>query len=428
MKTLTIVTLSMFYSLNVLISQPWTEVTTGVTTPLTSVSHYDNSNAWTCGNNGVVLRSTNQGLAWSNVSGNGLPSNISLVNIYGVSTSTALTAGYIGSTTYVYKTSNSGANWTLVFTQPNGFINGIWFNGSSNGFMTGDPVGGRWSLWKTTNGGNNWDSTGMYLAQRNGELGWNNSLYRNGNETWFGTDKARIYHSSTGSAPWDSQSTGANTNIYTIWVRNYSPFIGYAGGDSLSKTTNGGNVWNIQSIGSTGAITGFAFYTYMNMLWHIKSDNKIYITYEGSVSWFAQYTAPAGNYTHLTVIRPEFMSYSNGNLFAIRNNGGISRYFYYGEGVTIISSETPNIYKLVQNFPNPFNPVTNIGFQIVEFGFTRIVVYDALGKQVQNLVNQELKPGTYEFNWDASAYPSGIYFYKLTSNGYTDTKKMVLIK
>ncbi len=428
MKTLITVTLSMFCSLNVLISQPWTEVTTGVTTPLTSVSHYDNTNAWTCGNNGVVLRSTNLGLAWSNVSGNGLPSNISLVNIFGVSASTALTAGYIGTTTYVYKTSNSGANWNLVFTQLNGFINGIWFNGSLNGFMTGDPVGGRWSLWKTTNSGTNWDSVGMYLAQRNGELGWNNSLYRNGNETWFGTDKARIYHSSTGSAPWDSQSTGANNNIYTIWVRNGAPFIGYAGGDSLSKTTNNGSVWNIQPTSTTGAITGFAFFTFMNFLWHTRSNSYIYASNEGSPSWYVQYTAPAGNYTHLTVIRPEFMFYPSGYLFAIRNNGGISRFFYFAEGVTIISSEIPETYKLVQNYPNPFNPVTNIGFRIVDFSFTRLAVYDALGKEVTILVNKQLRPGTYEVNWDASAYPSGVYFYKLSANGFTETKKMVLIK
>lgn len=428
MRTLIVNTLSIFCSLNMLISQPWTEMTSGVTTSLNSVSHYDNMNVWICGDSGVVLRTINGGNNLSNISGNGLPTNISLVNIFGVSVNIALTAGYIGTTTYVYRTSNSGANWTLVFTQPNGFINGIWFNGVQNGFITGNPVGGRWSLWKTTNGGNSWDSTGMYLVQRNGEMGWRNSLYGSGNETWFGTDKARIYHSSTGSAPWDSQSTGANTNIYTIWVRNGAPFIGYAGGDSLSKTTNNGSAWNIQPTSTTGAITGFAFFTFMNFLWHTRSNSYIYASNEGNPSWYVQYTAPAGNYTHLTVIRPEFMFYPGGYLFAIRNNGGISRYFYFAEGVTTISSETPETYKLVQNYPNPFNPVTNIGFQIVDFGFARLSVYDALGKEIQVLLSRELRPGTYEANWDASAYPSGVYFYKLTVNGFTGTKKMVLIK
>lgn len=426
MRTLITVTLSMFCFLNVLLSQPWTEMTTGVTTSLTSVSSYDNYNAWICGNNGVVLRIANSGNELSNVSGNGLPSNISLVNIFGVSSTTALTAGYIGSTTYVYKTSNSGANWSLVFTQANGFINGIWFNGLLSGFMTGNPVGGRWSLWKTTNGGTNWDSTGMYLAQRNGEHGWNNSIYRNGNETWFGTDKARIYHSSTGSAPWDSQSTGENTNIHTIWVADHAPFIGYAAGDSLSKTTNSGSVWNLHPSAGTGAITGFACFVYMDRIWHIRGNSNIYGGYVyPNPSWFIQYTAPAGVYTHLTVLKPASF---NGYMYAVRNNGGISRCSYAFLGISQVSSEIPESYKLGQNYPNPFNPVTNIGFQMVEFGFARLAVYDALGKEIKVLVKQELKPGTYETNWDASAYPSGVYFYKLTANGFTDTKKMVLIK
>ena len=428
MKTLITVTLSMFCSLNVLISQPWTEVTTGVTTPLTSVSKYDPGNCWVCGSGGVVLRCSNLGYNWSNVSGNGLPSNISLVNIFGVSASTALTAGYIGSTTYVYKTSNSGANWSLVFTQANGFINGIWFNGSLNGFMTGDPVGGRWSLWKTSNGGTNWDSTGMYLLQRNGELGWNNSLYRFGNETWFGTDKARIYHSTTGGAPWDSQLTGANSNIRTIFVKkDYPPYIGFAGGDSLSRTTNNGAMWNISRAAGSNSINGFAFLPSGSFGWYSRFNGNIYFKREGDSLWSTQYTAPAGNYLHLSAIRTDMESWY-GNVFAVRDNGGISRLFYTLENINIVSKEIPETFSLSQNYPNPFNPVTNIGFQIIKSGLVQLAVYDALGKEIASLVNQQLQPGTYEAAWDASAYPSGVYFYKLSTDGYTETKKMVLIK
>ena len=133
----------------------WTEQVSGTTTNLTSVSNIDAFNAWVCGSNGVVLKTSNSGYNWSNLSGGGLPSNISLVNIYGISSTVALTSGYIGSVTYVYRTSNSGINWHLVFTQPNGFINGIWMQNSLSGFMQGDPVSNRWSLFRTTNGGIN---------------------------------------------------------------------------------------------------------------------------------------------------------------------------------------------------------------------------------------------------------------------------------
>jgi hypothetical protein len=57
-----------------------------------------------------------------------------------------------------------------------------------------------------------------------------------------------------------------------------------------------------------------------------------------------------------------------------------------------------------------------------------LVIYDILGREVAALVNQQLKPGTYEVDWDAANYPSGVYYYKLTAGDFTETKKMVLVK
>ncbi len=59
---------------------------------------------------------------------------------------------------------------------------------------------------------------------------------------------------------------------------------------------------------------------------------------------------------------------------------------------------------------------------------TSLIVYDALGREITILINEQLNPGTYEIDWDASNYPSGVYFYKLTAGDYSETKKMVLIK
>jgi hypothetical protein len=91
-------------------------------------------------------------------------------------------------------------------------------------------------------------------------------------------------------------------------------------------------------------------------------------------------------------------------------------------------------YDLSQNYPNPFNPVTNIKFDLPKSGFVEITIYDLLGREVTQLVNQHLQAGSYSVDWDASNYPSGVYFYSLvvgdnTNNGgYAETKKMVLIK
>ncbi|NOS84167.1 MAG: T9SS type A sorting domain-containing protein, partial [Ignavibacteria bacterium] len=97
-------------------------------------------------------------------------------------------------------------------------------------------------------------------------------------------------------------------------------------------------------------------------------------------------------------------------------------------GINQLSTELPERFELYQNYPNPFNPVTHFGFRIAEFGLVKLTVFDMLGKEVAKLVNQQLQPGSYEADWDASAFPSGVYYYKLESGNFTETKKMVLIK
>ena len=102
-------------------------------------------------------------------------------------------------------------------------------------------------------------------------------------------------------------------------------------------------------------------------------------------------------------------------------------------GIYQISSEIPEKFSLLQNYPNPFNPVTTIRFDVPAVGSqyiepARLIVYDILGREVTTLVNEQLKPGTYEVEWDASNYPSGVYFYKLISYNFSESKKMVLIK
>ncbi|NOS85077.1 MAG: T9SS type A sorting domain-containing protein [Ignavibacteria bacterium] len=100
-------------------------------------------------------------------------------------------------------------------------------------------------------------------------------------------------------------------------------------------------------------------------------------------------------------------------------------------GIQTISNEIPNSFSLSQNYPNPFNPSTKIRFAIPyasSVAQTFLSVHDILGREVTTLVNQQLSPGTYEVEWDASNYPSGLYFYKLTSSDFTETKRMILIK
>jgi hypothetical protein len=101
-------------------------------------------------------------------------------------------------------------------------------------------------------------------------------------------------------------------------------------------------------------------------------------------------------------------------------------------GINQLSTAIPKTFELFQNYPNPFNPVTKIKFSIPYVGNGRdrsvLKIYNTLGHEVQILVNQSLQPGIYEVDWDASNYPSGVYFYELVSGDFTQTRKMILIK
>jgi hypothetical protein len=88
----------------------------------------------------------------------------------------------------------------------------------------------------------------------------------------------------------------------------------------------------------------------------------------------------------------------------------------------------PLSFELYQNYPNPFNPTTTISYQILRNGFVSLIVYDALGRKVQTLVNEEKARGKYSFVFDASSLPSGVYFYTLRAGEFISTKKLMLIK
>jgi hypothetical protein len=97
-------------------------------------------------------------------------------------------------------------------------------------------------------------------------------------------------------------------------------------------------------------------------------------------------------------------------------------------GITLINSLIPEDYLLEQNYPNPFNPKTNIRFSIPKSTDVRITIYDVSGNEVGKLVNSNLPLGNYEYHWDATGYSSGIYFYRIQTGDFIDTRKMVLIK
>jgi len=102
--------------------------------------------------------------------------------------------------------------------------------------------------------------------------------------------------------------------------------------------------------------------------------------------------------------------------------------FEDGLSVEDLSTLRQKDFDLFQNYPNPFNPFTIVGFHIYNFAFVSVIIYDALGREVEILVNEEKQPGYYKVNFDGKNLTSGIYFYRLSAGNYSETKSMILLK
>jgi hypothetical protein len=91
-------------------------------------------------------------------------------------------------------------------------------------------------------------------------------------------------------------------------------------------------------------------------------------------------------------------------------------------------SKVPERFALYQNYPNPFNPATTINYKLRMTNYVRLMVYDISGREIAGLVNEKQEPGSYKVMWDGSIYASGIYIYKLETENFSETKKMILLK
>jgi hypothetical protein len=231
----------------------------------------------------------------------------------------------------------------------------------------------------------------------------------------------------------------------------------------LYRSTNNGDNWQLTtfpliSVNSI-AING-------NIVYAGTQNNGVYISTNSGESW--SQTSLTGQSVSSIVLAGDyviagstaagiFISYDNGASWVQKNEGlpnlGAGPLFVSGDYIYSgisgrgiwkrplseilalhhISSEIPGEYRLFQNYPNPFNPVTKIRFDIPstgsdDDGHVLLSIFDISGRVVSTIVNQQLQPGSYEAEWDASQFASGIYFYRLTTNHYASSKKMVLVK
>lgn len=166
-----------------------------------------------------------------------------------------------------------------------------------------------------------------------------------------------------------------------------------------------------------------------NSIVYIKKNGQ-FVSYASTNSLQQYSISGLANGTYeMTVVR---LGYEYETRTVTINNQNLTENFYLDTfnviGITNINSNVPKDYLLKQNYPNPFNPVTNIEFSVPKAGFVRISVYDILGKEVGILVDERLSAGNYKVDFIASSLPSGVYFYRIQTSDFTETKKMILVK
>ena len=410
---------------------------------------------WIGGNNGTVLYTSNFGDNWiyrnNSVLGN---NNINVITVlksenYWLS-GHALCAFNSSGTAYICKTTNQGINWTISYQKNYGRIRSIICVDSSLLYALGDPVNGYWTLLKSTNGGVSFDSSGFQPLPQIGSDTSNYSLFHYSvapDVMMFGTSTGRIYRSIDNGMIWDIINLPFN-NILDISLGHHPNGSmqgfqsGYAVGNGSSFTTNWGATWITSVLPGNGNISSLSRDIYSTKYCR---GSQIYSSPGFTEQFSVEYVSPnGGNYTDMSLSTYFFESGTCGG-WAVKDNGTISRYYIFWMGVKKISSEIPQQFSLFQNYPNPFNPSTKIKFEIPNSPFegrrsgltegkvdVKLVIFDVLGQQIAELINQQLSPGTYEVEWSANGgaadYPSGIYFYTLKTESFNQTKRMVLVK
>jgi len=416
-----------------------------------------------------ICKSTNIGSNWS-------IKNLSYPYTFIKITFTDTETGFaVADSGIILKTSNSGINWNICYKNSNFKISSLDFGNRYNGCASGSIFNTYVKLICTTDGGSSWQeisfpqnhllSVVKYLnantvftagsakcfKSTNSGLNWHECILpivqqdQNASDIGFKDDTIGYLLN------WEFHSFGyyyitnllKTTDAGENWVAFFStnsgtsPFTNFqmlSNGtgyllkkDKLLKTTNWGNNWSIFSTNLSLDFTCLKMFN-SNTGWiggsNLISTAYLYKTTNSGINWLLQFTdyyQIPRNIFALSSSKAWFCGdYSS--IYGTTNGGGMII------GINNEITNSPNNFSLSQNYPNPFNPSTTIKFDIPKSSHVQIVVYDMLGREVEQLLNDERKPGSYEVMWDGSRYSSGVYFYKIITDEFVQTKRMVLMK
>ena len=381
---------------------------------LNSVFFVDSKLGWIAGENGTILHTTNSGSNWTKQS---ISTLNNLYSIFFVDKNTGWCAG-----TTIHKTTDSGNNWVYQYTPS--AANSIYFLDENHGWAACND--GR--ILKTTNGedwvikitGTNFDFYAIQFVTK--DTGWvsgKNTIYVPGYGSF---DDRRILKTLDGGETWfEVHRSSSYDHIYVADIFFIDQNVGWACNQEyypMIKTTDGGNTWIELNFRGGRSIK----FVNENIGWVCKETDGIYRTTDGGITWNLQHTGVTTPVNSVYLINDStgWVVGGYGTILSTKKNQN-------GEDDSI-DTQTPSEYNLAQNYPNPFNPATTIMYEIPQYVFVTLKVYDILGREVAKLVNEEKPAGTFNVEFDGKALTSGIYFYQLKAGNYSETKKMILLK
>jgi len=346
----------------------WVAQSSGFTSQrFMSIWIVDANTVYMSGNYGRIIKTTNGGNSWDSLK--------TYVNnqLWGIQFVDANTGYVCGSSGLIMKTTNAGLNW---FSQSSGVMNAfsaLYFTSPTTGYVCGSPL-----VLKTTNGGNNWVNCNAPFI--NPFENFRKIKFTDANTGYYVSDIGRIGKTTDAGQNWSILPTGTTETLESIYfTMNDTAYVcGNAG--SIIKSTNAGVSWRSQTSGLNEILTDVCF----------------------------------------TNASTGYISTWSGRVLKTTNGGGTfsNVSFYVNE----------KSFMLNQNYPNPFRYKTTITYNIFNEGLTKLIIYDINGNMISTIVNNIQQAGEYEVKFDASNLKAGLYYYKLTNNQQTETKRMVLIK
>jgi photosystem II stability/assembly factor-like uncharacterized protein len=428
----------------------WSSSFLPVTCVFETISFLNSSTGYAAGSQPpTLLKTTNGGTTWFNAYQRIISTTIPKVQALDASR-TWVTNG----TDKMFRTINGGTSWDSVNT---GMANIKWFQFINN--LTGWICDDVTNFKKTTDGGNTWN-----LYPIIGTLDVTNFTFINENTGWACCyQSGKIFKTTNGGVNWAVDYNQSGSHPSKIFFLNQITgwrIIGGSGIGTLQKTTNGGTNWvTLVSTPSLGTYfinesTGFMFGGYATpttrttnggLNWssvgpYYESINDM-VFLDAQTGWgtgggggLRRTTNGGVNWSNISqgldsMVSVSFSDINNGwaagtnGVLIKTNSGGVV-------GVNNNLSSIPENILLSQNYPNPFNPSTRINYELRNTNYVTLKIFDLLGKEVAMLVNEKQNAGSYAVDFNSSGFnlPSGIYFYTLKTDGFTETKKMVLVK